>query len=301
MTAASLWPAEWGLVAASSVGIFWLVCLVVVLIHVGLGWRSGVGRQMAVVVGLLAGWLVGLSQGPAFFAHFWAGTKHPSVILIWVASAILGLLVYAIAVLAGRLLFKRACDHPFGPTRIFLGSGGALVGLFLGLFVVWMLIAVVRLGGAVAQVEVASPAAPQPEPRPNAGRANSAADHLAESTAPALVRMKRSVESGWIGWLVRFTDPFPTDTYADVTKVARIVADPVLQQRLLNAPSLHDIATDPKVVALRQDPSALDAFESRDYASLASNPRLRAVLDDPHLSRRLEQVNITRLLNETVQ
>ncbi len=293
--------AEWGMVAASSVGVFWLVCLLVLLIHVGLGWRSGVGRQMAVVVGLVAGWLLGLSRGPAFFAYFFSGAKHPSVILTWVASAILGLLVYGIAILAGRILFKRACDHPFGPTRIFLGSGGALVGCFLGLFVVWMLIAAVRLGGAVAQVQMEDPALESYGPTPNAGRRKAAGDRLAESTAPGLVRIKRAVESGWVGWLVRLTDPFPTETYADANKVARIAVDPVLQARLLNAPSLHEIAMDPKMMALRQDPSAIDALERRDYTSLAANPRLQAVLNDSRLSRRLEKVNVTRLLNETVQ
>ena len=138
-------------------GGFLAVCWLLVLWQAWLGWRSGLFRQMAAVAGLIAGWIIGLTQGPAFFAHFWSGSGLPPFILVPLASMFLGLLIYGLAVLAGRLLFKRACDHPIGPTRLFLGAGGAVVGTGLGLFGVWIVIAVARLAGAIAQIGVVSP------------------------------------------------------------------------------------------------------------------------------------------------
>jgi hypothetical protein len=250
---------------------------VIVLWQVWRGWRTGLFRQLMVVAGLLAGWVIGLTQGPAFFAHFWSRPELPSFILVPLASMTLGLAVYALALLAGRLLFKRACDHPIGPTRLFLGAGGALVGLFSGLFGVWMVVAVVRLAGSLAQ-----------------------ADRSGGSTAPAVVRVERSVESGLVGDFVRFTDPFPKETYTDLRKVGLIAADPALQERLWQAPGLREIATDPKVTAMREDPAVADALQRGDYLSLLDNPNFRAAIQDPRLSRRLQRVNITRVLNETV-
>ena len=217
------------------------------------------------------------------------------------ASAFLGLLVYALAILAGRLLFKRACDHPIGPTRLFLGVGGAAVGTGLGLFGVWIVIVVFRLAGSIAQIGVPSADAAAPRAvQPASAARNPVGAQIAQETAPALVRIKRSVESGVVGAIVKFTDPFPKGTYTDVNKAALIATDTGLQERLLNAPSLHALASDPKVMALRQDPAVMDALQRHDYLALADNPRFMAVLQDPRLSRQLEKVDFTRALNETV-
>jgi hypothetical protein len=287
--------------AWTGVEIFWLFCWLIVLWQAWAGWRSGLFRQLAAVVGLIAGWVIGLTQGPAFFAHFWRGSRLPSFLLVPLASAFLGLLVYGVAVLAGRLLFKRACDHSIGPTRLILGAGGAVVGTGLGLFAVWVLLVVVRLAGSVAQISVAGPNAAAPRSlRADTDGPDAAAAQLAQATAPALVRIQHSVESGVVGAIMRFTDPFPKGTYADVNKAALIATDTALQQRLFNTPSMHAIAADPKVVALRQDPAVMDELQRHDYLALAANPRFMAVMHDPRLSRQLEKVDITRALNETV-
>jgi hypothetical protein len=294
--AAAKLPLAW-----TAVEVFWLFCWLLVLWQAWLGWRSGLFRQMAAVVGLIAGWVIGLSQGPALFAHFWTGSGLPSFILVPLASMFLGLIVYGLAVLAGRLLFKRACDHPIGPTRLFLGVGGAAVGTGLGLFGVWIVIAVARLAGAVAQIGVPSPDASETRAiRPDAFGRDPVGARLAQASAPALVRIQYSVETGVVGAIVKFTDPFPKGTYADVHNAALIATDTGLQERLLNAPSLHAIATDPKVMALRQDPAVLDAWQRHDFTALASNPRFVAAMQDQRLARRLEKVDITRALNETI-
>jgi hypothetical protein len=294
--AAGKLPLAW-----SAVEVFWLFCWLLVLWQAWRGWRSGLFRQMAAVVGLMAGWVIGLSQGPAFFAHFWSGSGLPFFMLVPLASMFLGLLIYGLAILAGRLLFKRACDHPIGPTRLFLGVGGAAVGTGLGLFGVWIVIAVARLAGSIAQIGVAGPdAAAARAVRPDASGRDPVGARVAQASAPALVRIQHSVETGLIGAIVKFTDPLPKGTYADVNKAALIATDTGLQERLLNAPSLHIIATDPKVMALRQDPAVLDAWQRHDYMALSANPRFVAAMQDQRLSRRLEKVDITRALNETI-
>ena len=267
------------MLAFAWVSVFWLVCAVVIFQALWRGWRQGLGREMASVVGLLLGWLIGYTQGPAFVARFWPG-KLPAFIGVPLASLILGVLVYAIAVVAGRLLFKRARDHPWGPTRVIAGAGGVFVGFFLGLFGVWMLIIAVRLAGTVEQAHA---------PPPGPGRAE-----------PPLVRVQRSVESGVTGELVRWTDPISKEGYTDLYKISRIAGDPVLQEKLLDAPGLRPVWTDPNIVALRRDSSVLDALQRRDYMSLGTNPRLIAAFNDPRLARRLEKVNLTQVLNETV-
>jgi hypothetical protein len=293
MTPVAFVPLEWRLLAWSGVDVFWFICLGMVAYRVWRGWRVGFARESAALIGLLAGWIIGLTQGPAMFARLWPGARLPAFILVPLASMILGLVVYVIAILVGRALFKRACDHPIGPTRLFLGVGGAVVGVFVGLFGVWILIVIVRLFGSAIE-------APRETDRhrapPSAGRRT----EVAESDESVIVRIQHSVESGLVGDLVRFTDPFPQETYSDLHKVVVIAQDPVLQQKLLDAPSLHDLSMDPKVVALRQDPAAMEALQRHDYLSLLSNRHFLAVINDPRLSQRFEKIDVTRVLNETV-
>ncbi len=300
----SRWPVA-PLLAASSVGVFWLVCAGILLLHLWHGWRQGVGRQMASVVGLVAGWIIGNTHGPAFLARFWSGSKANSYFAASLASLLLGIIVYALAVVAGRILFKRACDHSFGPTRIILGASGAFVAFFLGLFSVWLIIVTERLAGTVtmARIEAANATetgGPSGRKQSEAERQLRAAAQVPHSAAAGLILIQRSVENGLVGDLVRWTDPFARSTYTNLDKITRVAGDTALQERVWNAPELRDVFQAPKAAALRQDPSILDALQRHDYLSLASNPRLLAAANDPQVARRLERVDFTKVLNEAV-
>src|SRR3954468_5343929 len=145
--------------AAASGSHIWQVVfisfgVVLVLFEVLRGWNRGIARQLARLGALIA----------AYFAAFFGGTfvvplakpfvNLPDRILSLVAGAALALIIYAIINGLGTMLFKRTKQYESAPARVFCGLGGALVGLFFGAFLVWVLVVGVRSLGSIADGQV---------------------------------------------------------------------------------------------------------------------------------------------------
>lgn len=258
------------LIAWTAIGAFWGVCLLALLLRTWRGWRQGIARELVGIAALILGWLAGRSPG--------SGWNIP------VRPIIEGIVVYIVVLIAGRVFFKKASDKSFGPTRVVSGACGAGVGFLVGCVSVWFLIIAIRLAGSIEQAQ-----------------AQSKADGGGTALFPWMIEIKESLENGWVGDFVRFTDPLPPRAYTDLNKVAQVASDPRLQQRLLDAQALSQIASDPKVAAVRNDPDVTRAIERQDYLSLARNPHVQAVLNDPRVMRRLEKVDFSKLLDQTVK
>jgi hypothetical protein len=186
--------------------------VVLVLFEVLRGWNRGITRQLARLGALIA----------AYFAAFFGGTfvvplarpflNLPDRVLSLVAGAALALIIYATINGLGTMLFKRTKQYESATARVFCGLGGALVGLFFGAFLVWVLVVGVRSLGSIADGQVREQAS-NPSTAGSEPQALHAVDvrrRLSGEVAPeppsvmtSLARLKNSIELGSVGDVVK--------------------------------------------------------------------------------------------------
>ena len=233
--------------------VFISLACVLILLEVLRGWRRGIARQLARLGALVA----------AYFAAYFGGSllgpwgriflKLPNSVLSLVVGAFLGVLVYTIVNGLGTLLFKRTSQHQSAATRLLYGVGGAVLGIFFGFFLVWIMVITVRSLGAVAEAQVqqengqvASTQVIHPVDRRN----GAVEDRGDSSVMTLLARMKNSLEMGPVGSAVKKVDVVPTQTYDTLGRVARTLSDPENAERFLAYPGAHELADNPKIVAI---------------------------------------------------
>src|SRR6266498_1431295 len=144
---------------------------------------------------------------------------------------------------------SRACEHfrcRQSTIRDSISSrvaafAGAMVGLFFGLFLLWLTVASVRAVGALAEGQAA---------RRSGAAAHGAQDatshaldvrrrFLSESndSMPALAiclpRLKNSLELGLLGSVLKNTDPISQRTYETLEKAGSVLSSPERAQKLL--------------------------------------------------------------------
>src|SRR3954466_10950421 len=120
--------------------VFISFAVVLILFEVLRGWNRGIARQLARLGALIA----------AYFAAFFGGTfvvplarpfvNLPDRIVAVAAGAALALIIYVIINGIGTILFKRTRQYESGAARVLCGFGGAIVGLFFGSFLVWVVV-----------------------------------------------------------------------------------------------------------------------------------------------------------------
>jgi hypothetical protein len=176
-----------------------------ILINATRGWAIGLLRQIAGVAAFcVASYCVVKLTGrmqeflrPHFPAPILTGL---SVLLIWVVS-------FNLVSLIGRLLFKRTGDYDSSLFRFIYGSGGAALGAAYALLVVFVFCLSVRLVGRIAADQV---------------EAQEANNQPAPTIALNLVKLKNSLELGWVGPLVSALDPIPDRWYHQLDQYSRL-------------------------------------------------------------------------------
>ncbi len=159
--------------------------------------------------------------------------KAPDVVISSVAGAVLAFVVYLVVSGVGAFLFKRTAQHESRTVRLALGSTGAFVGIFLGLFFVWLILLGVRSVGAIADAQMRA----RPERLPGlhefAGTRVNGEREDAETRTPEgdgltalLARLKNSVELGPVGEIVKKTDVLPAGSYQVLGEGAEVFARP---------------------------------------------------------------------------
>src|SRR5438046_10512672 len=78
----------------------------------------------------------------------------PDVLLSIFAGSIFALIIYLVISVIVSALFRRTDQHVSLIVRLLYGSTGALLGVFFGLFLVWMIVVAVRSIGSVAEAQV---------------------------------------------------------------------------------------------------------------------------------------------------
>ena len=283
--------------------VFVSFAIVLVLFEVLRGWRRGLARQLARLGALIA----------AYFAAFFGGKfvlplarpffKMPDAIMSILAGAALALIVYAVINSFGTILFKRTDQHQSVLVRFLCGVSGALLGVFFGAFLVWLLVVCVRAVGAVADGQVREQATDSTVVhavdvrRRYLGESN-------EEAAPLLIslaRLKNSLEMGVIGDAVKKTDVIPSKTYDTLGKIGQVVSNPQAAERFLSFPGAHDLSEHPKIVALRNDQGISEMLGQGRFLELLQDSRIIDAANDADLRDRLKKFDLNAALDYAVE
>jgi len=190
---------------------------------------------------------------------------------------------------------------------LIFGFAGAIVGLFFGLFTLWLIVVSVRVIGAVADAHVRSSSptmhgAPDPISHAVEVRRRFLGDGTDQSAAFAasLARLKNSLELGALGNAVKQTDPISQKTYDTLTKAAAIFSSPQRAWRFLSFPGARELSEHPKIVALRDDPEISEMVAQKRFLDLLQDQRIIDAANDPALAKLVKKFDLQRALDYAV-
>jgi hypothetical protein len=285
-----------------------------ILFEILRGWNRGIARQLARLGALIA------ASFTAYCVIFFGGAlvgrfTHqfldvPDQIAAILIGGALWLVVYAIINGLGTVLFKRTKQYESATARILCGVGGAVLGLFFGAFIVWVVVVGVRSLGAIADANVrqtASNATPGAEPRTLHAvdvrrRLAGETDQPSPSVMTSLARLRNSLELGSVGDLVKKTDVvLPEQMYETLGKIGQMVSNADSTERFLSFPGVQQLSNHPRIVALRQDPEVARLIQEGRYVELLQNQRVIDALNDPTLTEQIKAFDLRRALDFATQ
>jgi len=284
--------------------VFISFAVVLILFEVVRGWRLGLLRQLVRVAALVAAYAAAVFGGRLLVPIARPFLKMPDIVLSILAGAVLAFVIYAFVTSMGMVLFKRTGQQNSRLIQLIYGFAGAIVGLFFGVFILWMIVASIRAVGAVADAQVRSQAS-SPEAgesatlRALAVRRRFLSEPNMGSTAleTSLARLKNSLELGPLGNAVKQTDPVPLKTYEMLEKVGRVFSSPERAQKFLTFPGARELSEHPKIIALRSDPEISEMIAQRRFLDLIQDQRVIDAANDPALANRIKKFDLQRALD----
>jgi hypothetical protein len=276
--------------------IFLSFALVVILFEVVRGWRLGIARQGVRLVALIAAYAAAIFGGRFLLPIVRPFVRIPDFFISLVAGALLALVVYAVINALGAILFKRTSQQSAGLVRMLYGACGAALGIFFGLFTVWLLVVAIRSLGSIAgagshtaasakhSTALLTSTSPSPSPAP-------------PPMVASLAKLKNSIELGSLGAAVKAVDVVPDNTYETLSKVGTMVSDPQSAERFLSYRGAKELTDNPKIVALREDPEIIDLIKQQRFLDLLQNPKLIEAVNDPTLAAQVRGFEFQKALD----
>ncbi|MEP6821479.1 MAG: CvpA family protein [Chthoniobacterales bacterium] len=285
--------------------IFVSFAVMLMLFQIARGWRLGLPRQLVRIGAILAAYSAALFGGGILVPLLRPLIKVPDFVISALGGAILALVVYSIVNTIGTILFKRTGQQNSGLVRLVYGVSGAVLGIFFGLFFLWVLITGIRSVGALAeaQVSASTPGPPvavdDPQMNLRTVRQRKVAPPPTDdgSLAVSMARLKKSIELGSVGDFVRQTDVLPAGIYQTLAKVGEVFAKPESASRFLAYPGVAELAETPQLLALRADPQVTRMIEQGRIWELLQDERLIEATNDPELARRLKKFDLRKALD----
>lgn len=278
--------------------IFVSFALILILFEIVRGWRLGLVRQLVRVGALLAAYGAGLFGGRLLLPILRHLVRAPDFAISVVSGAVLGLLVYALITGIGAVLFKKTAQQTVGMVRFLYGVTGAALGIFFGLFSVWLIVVGIRATGAVASAEVRSGILPPPA-------ALVVVSPRATATPPPLItslaKLKNSIELGSLGEIVKGADVVPATTYQSLGKLGAVVSDPRGAARFLSYPGAERLTRNPRILALRNAPEIVALVQEQRFLELLQNSKLINALNDPQLATEVRGFDFQKALDYALQ
>jgi hypothetical protein len=283
--------------------------VILILFEVVRGWRLGLMRQIMRLIALGAAYAAAFLGGSLFLLAARSFFKMPDPILSILCGAVFALTAYMLISGVGAILFKRTAQQKSGLVRLIYGFAGAIVGLFFGLFLLWLTVASVRAVGALAegQARSQSGAAAKNAQDPTSRALDVRRRFLSQSDdgmpplATLLARLKNSLELGPLGGVLKNTDPISQRTYETLEKAGTVLSSPERAQKFLTFPGARELAEHPKIVALRSDPEIADLIAQGRFLDLLHNSRIIEAANDPVLAQRIRKFDIQRALDYALE
>jgi membrane protein required for colicin V production len=277
--------------------IFVSFALILIAFEILRGWRLGLVRQLVRLLALGCAYAAGFFGGRLFLPVLRPFLQVPDLFISIGAGAILALIVFAAINLLGAILLKRTGQQSLGLVRLLYGICGALLGVFFGLFSVWLIVVAIRSAGAIANADVRSAAAAAPgSRRPPIAHSQPAPDQP-PAIVQSLAKLKNSIELGSLGETVQAVDVIPAHTYQLLGKLGTVAANPRSAERFLNYPGARELTENPKIVALRNDPEIIELIQQQRYLQLLQNPKLIEAMNDPTLASQVRSFDFQKALD----
>lgn len=283
--------------------VFVSFALILILFEILRGWRRGLPRQVARLGALIAAYFAAFFGGKFLAPLLGMFVRMPDMLLSIFAGAIFALIVYAVISGIGSALFRRTNQHDSVILRLVYGSTGALLGVFFGLFMVWLIVVAVRSIGSVADAQVQEQATDSSVLHAVDVRRRFLGE-ASQDEAPlttSLARLKNSLEMGVIGNAVKKVDLIPQRTYDVIEKVGAIAASPQNAERFLSYPGARELSEHPKIIALRNDQEISQMLAQGRLLELIQDPRIIDAANDPDLRARLKRFDMVAALNYATQ
>ncbi len=175
--------------------------------------------------------------------------------------------------------------------RLLYGVCGAALGIFFGLFSVWLVVVAIRSLGrdrerGIALANGGSGSAPPQLPlSPDRGSPPTPAPPMVDS----LAKLKNSIELGSLGEVVKASDVVPAQTYQTLGKLGTVVSNPRSAERFLSYPGAKELTENPKIVALRDDPEIIELIQEQRFLDLLQNPEVDRGDERPRAGRAGEE------------
>ena len=281
--------------------VFVSLAVVILLLEIIHGWRLGLIRQLVRVIAIIVAYACGFFAANTTIPIMRSCLKLPDPILAILGGAILAFILFAAINLIGAFLFKRTAQQPSPVIRLIWGTSGALLGILLGVFTLWLAFTGIRMVGSVAQAQLHTQNPPAVSAHAN-GIAGPGASVSPRNPLVTMVSdMKNSLEHGHVGEAVRAVDPLPSGLYRGLEKAGEVASNPQYAERFLSFPGAREISEHPRVVALRNDRQVMQLIASGQIFELMKNQRMIDALNDPSLQTRIRKFDLERALDYALQ
>ena len=289
--------------------VFFSFAAVLMLFQIARGWHLGLPRQLVRLAAIVAAYSAAFFGGKLVLPFLRPLVKAPDFVISAIGGALLALIAYSVINSIGTILFKRTGQQGSSIVRLVWGATGALLGIFFGLFFLWLLLIGVRSVGAIAEAQVNASAPREIAPAgerlertdrrpPRRQRTNEPDEN---SLAVSLARLKKSIELGPVGNVVKQTDVVPSGIYETLAKVGEVFSSPERAQRFISYPGVTELMDHPKILALRADPEITRMLEEGRLWALLQDDRLIEAANDPDLARQLKKFNFQGALDHASQ
>ena len=281
--------------------------LVILIYQAIKGWRLGLVRQIVRFGALAAGYVAALFGG-GYAVPFLRPLGYPDCVLQCIGGAGLGLVVYLFICLIGGILFKRTAHQDLGLVWFFFGSTGAVIGVAFALVLLIFCADAVRFLGSIAEAKAAQVAAPANKeqvatsvPKKTAGGAKKPKPKPENPIPALLVEMKSSLDSHLPGEILQTIDPIPKKTYAIADKMGRTLSDADAMARFLSFPGAMELASQPEIQALREDPEIVRLARQGQYLLRLKNERIVKAANAPQVAALLKNFDLEKALDHALK
>jgi hypothetical protein len=258
------------------------------------GWRQGFARQfmtlLSIVCAYAAAWYGGPSAAPVF-----GFLKYPPQVTLLIASSAVGFATFLGLHGLRRILFKRTAQQKNATVRLSYGILGALINVTFGSLLFLLTTGAIRAIGTVAQSRLDDLKKEEHGPAP-----------LPPDDPGALVRsfakLGGALEEGKSGEFLQRYDNVPAaHVFATIAKLGIMVSRPEAVDRFLAYPGVEKLASHPKLIAVRNDPSVAELLINRSFVKLLRHEKVIALANDEEFNALVKKMEFDKALDHALK